>query len=73
MEVLFCSTTFFFDPLLALGDAAMRCASWGFFSLVTSFYGNDHIAQPALPTAEERAEMRALDAKLDALAAKLKG
>ena len=26
-----------------------------------------------MPTAEERAEMRALDAKLDALAAKLKG
>ena len=27
----------------------------------------------AMPSAEERAEMRALDAKLDALAAKLKG
>jgi hypothetical protein len=26
-----------------------------------------------MPTAEERAEMRALDRKLDALAAKLKG
>ena len=46
MEVLFCSTTFFFDPLLALGDAAMRCASWGVFSLVTSFYGNDRAKCP---------------------------
>jgi len=49
MEVLFCSTTFFFDPLLALGDAAMRCASWGVFSLVTSFYGNDRAKCPDKP------------------------
>jgi hypothetical protein len=34
---------------------------------------NVNIANIPLPTAEERAEMRALDAKLDALAAKLKG
>ena len=33
---------------------------------------NVNIANIPLPTAEERAEMRALDAKLDALAAKLK-
>jgi hypothetical protein len=32
-----------------------------------------NIANIPLPTAEERAEMRALDAKLDALSAKLKG
>jgi hypothetical protein len=41
MEVLFCSATFSFDPLLALGDAAIRRACWGVFSLGTSFYGND--------------------------------
>jgi hypothetical protein len=41
MEVLFCSAIFFFDPLLALDDVAMRRACWGVFSLVTSFYGND--------------------------------
>jgi hypothetical protein len=40
--------------------------------------GGQTLAAPAaandtMPTAEERAEMRALDAKLDALAAKLKG
>lgn len=29
-------------------------------------------ALPTMPTEEERAEMRALDAKLDAIAAKLK-
>ena len=34
---------------------------------------NVNIANIPLQTAEERAEMRALDAKLDALAAKLKG
>ena len=34
---------------------------------------NVTIANIPMPTAEERAEMRALDAKLDALAAKLKG
>jgi len=34
---------------------------------------NVNIANIPMPTAEERAEMRALDAKLDALAAKLKG
>jgi hypothetical protein len=34
---------------------------------------NVNIANIPLPTEEERAEMRALDAKLDALAAKLKG
>jgi hypothetical protein len=34
---------------------------------------NVNIANIPLPSAEERAEMRALDAKLDALAAKLKG
>jgi hypothetical protein len=34
----------------------------------------DHVASfITMPTEEERAEMRALDAKLDALAAKLKG
>ena len=33
---------------------------------------NVNIANIPLPTAEERAEMRALDAKLDAIAAKLK-
>jgi hypothetical protein len=34
MEVWFCSATFFFDPLLALDDAAMRRrAYWGVFSL----------------------------------------
>jgi hypothetical protein len=33
---------------------------------------NINIANIPLPTAEERAEMRALDAKLDAIAAKLK-
>jgi hypothetical protein len=49
MEVLFCSTTFFFDPLLALGDAAKRCASWGVFSLVTSFSGNDRAKCPDKP------------------------
>jgi hypothetical protein len=40
MEVLFCSAAFFFDPLLALGGAAMCRACWGVFSLVISFYGN---------------------------------
>jgi hypothetical protein len=40
MEVLFWSAAFFFDPLLALGDAAMCRACWGVFSLVISFYGN---------------------------------
>jgi hypothetical protein len=49
MEVLFCSATFFFDPLLALGDAAMRRACWGVFSLVTSFYGNDRAKFPDKP------------------------
>jgi hypothetical protein len=49
MEVLFCSATFFFDPLLALGDAAMRRAFWGVFSLVTSFYGNDRAKFPDKP------------------------
>ena len=34
---------------------------------------NVNIANIPMPTAEERAEMRALDAELDALAAKLKG
>jgi hypothetical protein len=34
---------------------------------------NVNIANIPMPTEEERAEMRALDAKLDALAAKLKG
>ena len=34
---------------------------------------NVNIANIPMPTAEERAEMRALDAKLDAVAAKLKG
>jgi hypothetical protein len=38
MEVLFCSSIFFFDPFLALDDVAMRRACWGVFSLVTSFY-----------------------------------
>ena len=33
---------------------------------------NVNIANIPLPSAEERAEMRALDAKLDAIAAKLK-
>jgi hypothetical protein len=33
---------------------------------------NVNIANIPMPTEEERAEMRALDAKLDALAAKLK-
>jgi hypothetical protein len=46
MEVLFRSATFFFGPLLALGDAAMRRACWGVFSLVTSFYGNDRAKFP---------------------------
>jgi len=41
MQVLFSSAAFFFDPLLALGVAAMCRACWGVFSLVTSFYGND--------------------------------
>jgi hypothetical protein len=41
MQVLFSSAAFFFDPLLALGGAAMCRACWGVFSLVTSFYGND--------------------------------
>jgi hypothetical protein len=40
MQVLFSSAAFFFDPLLALGVAAMCRACWGVFSLVTSFYGN---------------------------------
>jgi hypothetical protein len=34
---------------------------------------NVNIANIPLPTEEERAQMRALDSKLDALAAKLKG
>jgi hypothetical protein len=33
---------------------------------------NVNIANIPMPTAEERAQMRALDAKLDAIAAKLK-
>jgi hypothetical protein len=34
---------------------------------------NVNIANIPMPSAEERAEMRALDAKLDAIAAKLRG
>jgi hypothetical protein len=49
MEVLFCSSIFFFDPLLALDDVAMRRACWGVFSLVTSFYGNDRAKFPDKP------------------------
>jgi hypothetical protein len=41
MRVLFSSVAFFFDPLRALGGAAMCRAGWGVFSLVTSFYGTD--------------------------------
>ena len=45
-----------------------RCHGWNQAAGV-----NVNIANIPMPTAEERAEMRALDAKLDALAAKLKG
>jgi hypothetical protein len=54
MQVLFSSAAFFFDPLLALGVAAMCRACWGMFSLVTPFYGNDGAKFPDEVPAEQR-------------------
>ncbi len=62
-----------------IGKASLRDAAIGTGIAVdkmlalTGQVPSVQIANIVMPTPEERAEMRALDAKLDALAAKLKG